>query len=73
MQLLQCSIRDLLWLTTVVALAVIWQRDRVTWSMQQQAWNAERQSLIEIRTKRGLRIVGGRAAADPRPAGRRAK
>jgi hypothetical protein len=41
--------------------------------MQQQAWNAERQSLIEIRTKRGLRVVGRYSTAEQRPSGRRAK
>jgi hypothetical protein len=54
---MQCSIRDLMWLTAVVALAVVWQRDRAAWSLQQRAWDAERQSLVELRTMRGIKLL----------------
>jgi len=55
--LMQCSIRDLMWLTAVVALAVVWQRDRAAWSMQQRAWDVERQTLVELRTTRGIKLL----------------
>jgi hypothetical protein len=54
---MQCSIRDLMWLTAVVALAVVWQRDRAAWSMQQRAWDAERQALVELRRTRGIKLL----------------
>jgi hypothetical protein len=40
-----------------VALAVVWQRDRAAWSMQQRAWDAERQALVELRTARGIKLL----------------
>lgn len=53
------SVRDLLWMMTLAAVVVIWQRDRVLWSLAQKSWNAERRSLLELRNMRGVRVASG--------------
>jgi hypothetical protein len=43
------TIRDVLWLTVVVALAIVWQRDRAALKRERTAWATEKQAMLKQR------------------------